>query len=51
MEIKPLGYVHLENKKTRIAEFYSESKDKIDYNLLHESFLDVCEEVMRYGLE
>ena len=50
MKIKPLKYQEFSNKKTRVAVFYSITKDSVNYDELYERFLDVSEEVIRIGL-
>jgi len=50
MKIKPLRYSRIGNKKIDTAVFYSTTKESIDYGELHENFINVCEEVMRLGL-
>ncbi len=50
MEIKPLRYSQIGNKKVDTAIFYSTTKNSINYSELHENFMNVCEEVMRLGL-
>lgn len=51
MAVKPLRYVQIGNKKEQIAVFYSTTKGSVNYAELYESFLNVCEEVMRLGLK
>jgi hypothetical protein len=51
MQIKPLRYEQIGNKKVSIAVFYSTNKSNVNYNELYDKFIDVCEEVMRLGLE
>lgn len=50
MQIKPLRYSRLGNKKVDIAVFYSTNKLNLDYLELYDCFLNICEEVMRIGL-
>jgi hypothetical protein len=51
MKIKPLRYDIIGNKKINTAVFYSTTKSNINYGELYESFLDVCEEVMKLGMQ
>ncbi|MDD5792117.1 MAG: hypothetical protein PUD22_06020 [Erysipelotrichaceae bacterium] len=51
MQIKPLRYDQIGNKKINVAVFYSAPKTYLNYKDLYEKFIDVCEEVMRLGLE
>lgn len=51
MAIKPMRYTQIGNKKEQIAVFYSATKASINYAELYESFINVCEEVMRIGLK
>ena len=50
MEISPLRYTQIGNKKNRVAVFYSSPKIYVNYRELYEKFIQVCEEVMRLGL-
>ena len=50
MNNKPLRYEQIGNKKTNIAVFYAAAKDNVNYGVLYESFITVCEEVMQLGL-
>ena len=50
MQIKPLRYEYIGNKKDQIAVFYSTAKSSINYADLYENFLNVCEEVIHWGL-
>lgn len=51
MQIKPLRYAQIGNKKVDVAIFYSATKSSINYSELREGFMNVCEEVMRLGLK
>ena len=50
MNNKPLRYEQIGNKKTNVAVFYAAAKDNVNYGVLYESFITVCEEVMQLGL-
>lgn len=50
MNVKPIRYSKLGNKKVDVAVFYSTTKQAINYEELHASFIEVSEEVMRLGL-
>lgn len=47
MKIEPLQYSQIGNKKVDVAIFYSTSKTNIDFKMLYDKFLNVCEEVIR----
>lgn len=51
MNIKPSRLAQVGNKKVQTAVFYEATKDTVDYGALHESFISVCEEVIRLGLK
>ena len=51
MQIKPLRYAQIGNKKVDVAIFYSATKSSINYSELREGLMNVCEEVMRLGLK
>lgn len=51
MEIKPLRYTQVGNKEMNTAVFYSTTKSSMNYGDLYEKFIQVCEEVMRLGLD
>ena len=51
MNISPLRYDQVGNKKVKIAVFYSAHKTYVNYGELYEKFIQVCEEVMRLGLK
>lgn len=51
MTIKPIRYSIIGNRSEDTAIFYSTTKSDIDYEKLYEAFLNVCEEVMRLGLQ
>ena len=51
MQIKPLRYAQVGNKKVSTAVFYSANKNTVNYSELYNKFIDVCEEVMRLGLK
>lgn len=51
MKIEPLRYEQIGNKKVNAAVFYSAHKTYVDYGELYEKFIQVCEEVIRLGLE
>lgn len=50
MLIKPIRYEQIGNKKNKVAVYYSTTKDNVSFNELYEYFINVCEEVMRLGL-
>lgn len=50
MKISPLRNIVLPNKMV-IDVYYSTRRDSIDYTELHKHFINVCEEVIRLGLE
>lgn len=50
-EMHPIGRIQIGNKKTMVAVFYKSTKDNIDYDKLHRTFIKVSEEVMRLGLK
>ena len=51
IQIKPLRYDQIGNKKVNTAVFYATHKTYVNYGELYEKFLQVCEEVMRLGLK
>ncbi len=51
MQIKPLRYSRIGNKKVDMAVFYATTKSKLNYDELYEVFINVSEEVMRLGLK
>ena len=51
MSIKPLRFEQIGNKKVNTAVFYSSNKSGVNYGELYEKFINVCEEVMRLGME
>lgn len=51
IQIKPLRYDQIGNKKVNTAVFYAAHKTYVNYGELYEKFLQVCEEVMRLGLK
>lgn len=51
MELAPLCFEQIGNKGIRVAEFYSTTRKNVNYSELLESFLNVCEEVQRCGID
>lgn len=51
MQIQPSRYARIGDKDDDIAVFYSGNKNTVNYDELYNNFIDVCEEVMRLGLE
>lgn len=51
MQIKPMRYSRIGKKSVQIAVFYSAVKTNINHKELYENFINVCEEVIRLGLE
>lgn len=49
--MNPLRYTKIANKKDDVAIFFESTKTSLDYDALYNKFMDVCEEVMRIGLE
>lgn len=50
MNIKPLRYSQIGNKKVDVAVFHATTKESLDCSALYNDFINVCEEVMRLGL-
>jgi hypothetical protein len=47
---KPTRYTHIGKKNVRVAVYYEATKNTVDYNELYEKFIDLSEQVMKYGL-
>lgn len=50
MNNKPLSYEQIGNKKTNVVVFYAAAKDNLNYRVLYESFITVCDEVLQLEL-
>lgn len=50
MQIKPIRFDKVGNRKKRIVVYYSTNKDTVNYEILYDTFITICEEVMRLGV-
>lgn len=50
-KMKPLKFKQIGNKKSDIAVFYESTKERVNYDELYETFINVAEEVMQHGLK
>lgn len=49
-KMTPIKFEQIGNKKINVAVFYESDVDKVDYEKLYECFINVSEQVMKYGL-
>ena len=51
MTIKPKEIKTIGKNKTKVLIYYSTNKKNVDYKILYDKFIELCDEVLRLGLE
>lgn len=49
IDIEPIKYEQIGNKKTNIAVFYESHRNNINYSELYDEFVSVCEAVLPFS--
>ena len=49
-KMKSKGTARIGNRKTDVAVFFEDTKENLNMKALYEAFMQVCEEVVRFGV-